>query len=209
MAAPKYHPISVEDYLQRELTAEEKHEYLEGFVHAMSGARTVHNRIATHAVGILYSQLRGKPCEAFNSDMKIQVQTQTGTRFYYPDAMVVCDPNPQDDSWQDKPVALIEVLSESTRRTDNHEKRMAYLTLPSLKWYLRIEPDEALVLVDSRKGNQFQQTFYEGLDAVIDLPEIGCQLPLSELYANVQFPTPDELRERLEAYYVAGTLTEY
>jgi len=44
------------------------------------------------------------------------------TRFYYPDAMVVCQSNPRTDHFQNQPVVIIEVLSNFTRRTDIGEK---------------------------------------------------------------------------------------
>ena len=46
-------------------------------------------------------------------------------RFYYPDASVVCRPNPQTDSFQDDPAVLFEVLSRQTRRIDEGEKPLA------------------------------------------------------------------------------------
>lgn len=104
MSAVKQIPlISVEDYLAGELDSEVKHEYWGGFVYAMAGARNVHNRVATAFLGSLHAQLQGKPCEPFNSDTKVRIQSTKRTRFYYPDGMVVCDPNPSEDTYQDHP----------------------------------------------------------------------------------------------------------
>src|SRR5690625_3561131 len=108
--------VSIDDYLSGELKSDIKHEYLGGYVYAMAGAKNVHNRIAMSALGSLHTQLRGKPCEPFNSDTKVRVEMSKHTRFYYPDAMVICESNPDNDSFQEKPVAIIEVISEATRR---------------------------------------------------------------------------------------------
>lgn len=51
-----------------------KHEYIGGTVHAMAGATIRHNNIATNALGMLYGQLRGKPCQPFNSDTKVRIE---------------------------------------------------------------------------------------------------------------------------------------
>lgn len=198
--APKYDPISVSEYLSGELRAERKHEYVEGMIYAMVGATNNHNRIATNATGILYSQLRGKPCEVYNSDTKARVQTRTGTRFYYPDVMVVCEPNSPEDTFHDSPKLICEVLSDSTRRIDGFEKRLAYLSISSLQYYLRVEPEQPLVLVDLRIDGDFETHIVEGLDAVIDLAQVECTLSLNELYAKVRFPTEEEIRERQELY---------
>ena len=86
-------------------------------------------------------QLRGKRCRALNSDAKVRVRLSTHTRFYYPDGMVVCQPNPPSDSFQDHPVVITEVLSDTTRRTDEGEKKDAYLTIPTLTAYMVVETD--------------------------------------------------------------------
>src|SRR5207253_2545258 len=101
--------ISVEEYLEGELISPIKHEYLGGVVYAMAGARNVHNTIATNCLVTLGSQLRGKPCQVFNSDTKVRVRLSTHTRFYYPDVMVVCQPNSPVESFQDHPVIIVEV----------------------------------------------------------------------------------------------------
>ena len=109
-------------------------------------------------------------------------------RFYYPDALVVCHPNPDDDHFQDHPVVIVEVLSESTRRTDLGEKRAAYLTIPSLKVLLLVETDEPRVTLHRRKADGgFHIEHHLGLEAVVPLPEISATLPLAELYERVAF----------------------
>ena len=178
--------ITVEDYLAGEETSEMKHEYLGGSVHAMAGATIRHNQISLSALVALYGQLKGKPCQPFNSDTKIRIQYSDHTRLYYPDAMVVCESNPDTQHFQDRPVVIIEVLSDSTRRTDLGEKRDAYQTVPSLKVLMLVEPDSASVTVHRRQldGN-FVTERYLGLDASIPLPEIEAALSLADLYERV------------------------
>ena len=140
--------------------------------------------------------MRGKPCRAFHSDVKIRLRFPTHLRFYYPDTSVVCRPNPPVDSYQDDPAVLVEVLSRSTRRVDEGEKKDAYLTIPSLGVYLLVEQDEPLVTAYRRTDQGFVREVYEGLDAVIPLPEIETDLPLEEIYDAVEFaPTPVEEAE--------------
>lgn len=191
--ARRIQPLSVEEYLKGEQDAACKHEYVEGDVFAMVGASNNHNRIATNATVSIGQQLRGKPCQVFNSDAKLRVQLSRGTRFYYPDVSVVCRPNPADDSYQDHPVVIIEVISESTRRTDEFEKRDAYLTINSLCVYIRVEQSSIAVTVDRRTDTGFVREAYTGLDSVISLNEVGCSLPLAELYERVE--VQNELNE--------------
>lgn len=186
-AAPKRNLISVEDYLAGELVSPIKHEYLGGVVYAMAGARNAHNVIATNTLIAAGTRLRGRRCRPFNSDTKIRVCLATQMRFYYPDASVSCRPNPPSDSFQDEPAVIFEVLSRSTRRIDEGEKKDAYLTIDSLAAYVLIEQESPAAVVFRRTDHGFVREVYEGLDAVIPLPEIDIALPLAEVYEGVDF----------------------
>jgi Uma2 family endonuclease len=195
-AAESLKRISVEKYLTGELNAEVKHEYLGGYVYAMAGGRVAHNRIATNATVALGSRLQGRPCQPYNSDMKVRVQLSSHTRFYYPDVSVVCDSNSAEASYQDRPVVIVEVLSRDTRRTDETEKKDAYLTIPTLHAYLLVEQETARVIVHRRSEQGFIEEVYQGLESVIPLEAIDAELPLKEVYSGVEFapePSDDEL----------------
>lgn len=182
--------ISPKDYLDGELRSDVKHEYLGGVVHAMAGAKNLHNAIAGNILGLLHARLRGKPCRPYNSDTKVRLRFPAGLRFYYPDAQVTCHPNPPGDTWQDQPVVVVEVISESTRRTDEGEKLDAYCALPSLEVYLLVESERALVIGYRRGGTGFVREVFSGFGAIIPLACIGAELPLAEIYEQVIFPEP-------------------
>lgn len=188
-AAKPIELISPDAYLEGEAMAKHKHEFAAGRVYMMAGAGNAHNRIATAFIGAMHTRLRGKKCEAFNSDTKVRVRMPFDTRFYYPDGMVVCNSNPPGDSFQDQPVIIVEVLSTSTRRIDEGEKLQAYLSIPTLTHYLMIETTSARVVAYERdgRGGPFVARVYEGLDADIPLPAVHLTLPLSELYERVDF----------------------
>jgi Uma2 family endonuclease len=180
--------LSVEEYLEWEECSDVKHEFLGGVVHAMAGGTNWHNSIAFSTMLSLGSQLRGKPCLPYNSDTKVKIAYPDHTRFYYPDAMVVCRKNPELDHFQSFPDVVIEVLSESTRRTDMGEKKDAYMTIPSLKVLILIDSDSPGVTVYRRgSGGGFGAERYDGLEEVILLPEIGVELALGEIYERVEF----------------------
>ncbi len=192
-AALKFDLIGVEDYLAGELVSPIKHEYIAGVVYAMAGARNLHNLIATNVLAYLHARLRGGPCRPFNSDTKVRVRLPSHVRFYYPDVSVTCEPNPGDDSYQDAPAVIVEVLSRKTRRTDEGEKKDAYLTIPSLSLYLLVEQETAAVIAYRRTEQGFVREVYADADAVIPMAEIGTELPLAEIYDGVDFtPEPDD-----------------
>lgn len=185
--------ISVRDYLAAELASPVKRDYVGGLVYARLDTRNAHNLIASNLLGAVGSRLRGKHCRAFNSDAKIRVRLPTQVRFYYPDVSVICRPNPQTDSFQDKPAVIFEVLSRTTRRTDEGEKKDAYLTISSLEVYVLIEQSTPALVAFRRTENGFIREVHTGLDTVLPLKEIEIDLPLTEIYEAVEFaPEPEE-----------------
>jgi Uma2 family endonuclease len=174
--------VSPDDYLAAEAVAEARHEYVAGAVYAMAGGRNQHNTIKGNVFASLHAQLRGKPCRPFDSDTKVRLRLPSQTRFYYPDALVTCQPNPPADTFQDRPSVVVEVLSSSTRRLDEGEKREGYLALPSLDAYLLIESERPAIVCWRRSAAGFTRETYEGLGAEVALAEVGVVLRLADIY---------------------------
>ena len=191
-SAERLSPITVDDYLAGELHARSKHEYVAGMVYGMAGGTYAHNLVASNVLGELHAKLKGKPYRALNSDSKVRVQSGTYTRFYYPDASIVCGENVLDDVFQDKPTVIVEVLSESTRRTDEGEKLEAYQKIPTLNVYILFEQDLAAAVVYRRVSREFIREVYFDLKTTINLPEIDAVLQLASVYEEVDFVSESE-----------------
>ncbi len=182
--------VTVEGYLAKEELSQVKHEYLGGAVYAMSGASGPHNVISVNLISMLHQRLRGRRCQPFGPDMKLRLQPQSGDHvyFYYPDAMVVCDPaDSRDEGWRERPTALFEIISGSTRHIDTREKRLAYLQIGSLQAYVRIEQKRPEAIVERRTAEGWKLEQITGLDATVRLPFLEIELPLADLYERVEF----------------------
>jgi len=186
--ARSYEPVSVEDYLAGELVSDIRHEFADGYVYAMVGGTNAHNLIAGNCFATLHNQLEGKPCQVFNSDTRIRVLRNKAVRFYYPDAGVTCQPNPQSDLFQDNPAVIIEVLSESTRRKDELEKREVFCALPSMQQYILLEQHSIAAIVYARDDESNWSRFVcTDPDDEIFLPAIQAKLPLRTVYRGIEF----------------------
>ena len=174
--------LTVEEYLATEDLSPCRREYLNGVVYAMAGGTARHSLMGTNITASLHARLRGKRCRPFNSDMLVRIQNGADRRFYYPDAMVVCESNALDDRFQDRPVVIFEVLSDSTSRTDLGEKRDAYLRIPSLRAYVVVDSQQLVVTVYRPSSEGFEIARWTSLDEAVALPEIECELPLAEIY---------------------------
>ena len=109
------------------------------------------------------------------------------TRFYYPDVSVICRPNPQTDVFQDLPSVIVEVLSDSTRRIDDGEKRDAYLTIPSLTHYILVEQSAVGAVIYERGSAGFERRTLTDHEGSILFPELNASLPLTSVYDGVEF----------------------
>ena len=100
---------------------------------------------------------------------------------------VVCRQNHVDESFQDEPAVIVEVLSRAMRRIDGGEKKDAYLMIPSLCAYVLLEQGAAVAVVYRRTEQGFEREVYQGHEASIPLVEIEVALPLADVYEGVEF----------------------
>jgi Uma2 family endonuclease len=128
--------MSFDEYMELEERSLTKHEYVAGQVFAMSGVTKRHNRIAGRLYCACADHLRGGPCAPYISDVKVRLTVGKDTCVYYPDVMVVCSPHESEDRYVADPKLIAEVLSDSTARTDRHEKRIHYGGIRALEEYL-------------------------------------------------------------------------
>jgi Uma2 family endonuclease len=168
--------ISIDDYLALELTSDIKHEYIDGFIVAMSGASKNHNIITGNVLAAIHLHLRNMPCRPFSADVKVKV----ANKFFYPDMMVVCEDKTNNVYYTESPLLIIEVLSKSTRRTDETIKRKAYQSLPSLQEYILIEQNFAGIEVCRRSLNWQSQHYFLGDEVYFE--SIDFSLPVVEIY---------------------------
>ena len=172
--------IGTADYLQDELKRETKHEYLNGQIYAMAGASKNHQHIIMNIGSIFRGHLRNTPCDTFASDIKVRIGDLA---FFYPDVIVACQDDTDDNYYTEKPTIIVEVLSKSTRRTDETTKRRLYQTLPSLQEYVLIEQDIVDVEVCRRSQGWLPEHYFMGDE--ITFAAIDLTVSVNEIYERV------------------------
>lgn len=175
-------------YLEYERAADTRHEFFDGQVYAMAGASERHNQIAAALHYALYGQLVDRPCQVFQSDMRVQAGDSV---FFYPDLVVVCAAARYRDDQRDtllNPSVIIEVLSPSTEDFDRGRKFWYYRALPSLSDYLLVAQARVQVEHYTRQGaDAWVLRDFTSLEDRLALPSIGCALALDEVYRRVDF----------------------
>ncbi|WP_020396946.1 Uma2 family endonuclease [Thiolinea disciformis] len=182
MFAQPLDQISIQDYLAGERISQQKYEYVAGQVYSMAGAKINHNRITRNLSNLMWNALKDQPCEPFVSDMLIKTAHD---RFRYPDVVVICNDDPSQDAYvRERPILVVEVISESTRRTDKTDKRLEYIALPSLLEYVLIEQDIAEVTVYRRSAGWQPSYYYLGQEVTFE--SIHTTLKVEGIYERVE-----------------------
>jgi Uma2 family endonuclease len=183
MSAP-LHKInySYAEYLALESSSNVKHEFLAGQIYAMAGGTPEHAALAAAVIGLLFPQLRGGPCRAYDADLRVRTPSGLAT---YPDVTVVCGPTERDavdPQAVTNPVLIIEVLSRSTEEYDAGDKFEHYKTLPSLRQYVLVSHRERSVDVWTREDSGWRRGVVreDGTAALA----IGAHLDVRELYQS-------------------------
>ena len=178
------HRYTPEEYFALENRSEVRHEYFEGEVFAMAGGSKVHNFLVQNASTKMRTSLRGKGCQVFASDVRLEAKE----RFYYtyPDVVVTCDPADHRDPYLVRyPVLIAEVLSPSTAEYDHTTKFENYQKMPSLRHYLLLSQAAWIVEWFRRDdAGQWIYTLLTGPDSILEIPDLGLVLPLRELYED-------------------------
>ena len=81
----------------------------------------------------------------------------------------------------DASVIVFEVLSDSTSQTGRIDKNREYRATPSIV----LQQTRMVAIVFHRRGQDCLSEIVSGPDATLDLPEIGIEVPLREVYVNV------------------------
>ena len=182
--------LSVKEYLAWEAENFEKHEYINGEVYCMAGAKYEHNRIMSNINTAIGRRLDNTDCFLLSSEMRVKSENLWETRYLYPDLCAVCG-EPEFERGNRllllNPILVIEVTSPSSLVRDRSDKRDYYFDVPSIRDYLIIDQHRAFAELNRRAATGWTSDDFSGIDEVIHLPALDCQLPLEEVYRGVQF----------------------
>lgn len=179
--------MTPEDFFAWDPGDEERYELVDGFpVKMMTGASQVHDVIVTNIIASLRNQLRGSGCRPTTDDIALRTKINSVRR---PDVMVNCG-DPTADSYEaHEPRLVVEVLSPSNSGLPWQRKLEEYRQHAALLYILLIEPGSVGATLLTRKGDAWPSVDYDSLDAIIHLPDLKCQLPMADIYEDLD-PKP-------------------
>lgn len=180
---------TLEEYFAMLQASERRWEFWDGEFVCMAGASPEHYTIASNLHAEMVVRLRGRGCRTYDGETPIN--TPSLPPFRFPDLSVVCD-KPSFTKFNgigalNNPLVVFEVLSTTTEYYDREPKREAYQALPSVQEYLLVAQSIPYVTRFVRLGKRWRRIEYRDLNDVIKLTSLDVELPMSEVYSDIEF----------------------
>ena len=159
---------------------------------AMTGGSVAHSRVIRALHRALDSRLRGGACEFLGPEAGVET---VGKTVRYPDALVTCSKVDQWSYLVPGVVVVFEVASPSPRsiHTDRVLKVREYAAVGSIRRYVIIESSSAgLSIMERGGGGDPWTTSVLTIDGILRMPEIGIDIPVAEIYEDVEFPDQED-----------------
>ena len=180
--------FTIEEYLELENASDEKHEYYQGEIFAMSGTKQEHDVVTMNLYRDLGNKLRGKPCRPRSSEARIHIKNNS--LFTYPDVSIVCgEPEYLNDDEFNllNPSVIIEVLSPSTKSYDRGDKFKLYRAIPTLREYILIDPEKISIEAFYINGQgEWALREYANMNDTLSILTVGVTLPLTDIYEDTK-----------------------
>ena len=155
----------------------------------LPGSSDRHSQIAWNLLGALADRTDDHSCRVFMCGTLIKISAMG--IYTYADISAVRG-EPRFEHFDDvdsllNPSMIIEILSPLTEAYDRGDKFEHYRRLESLEEYVLVSQDRMLVERFVRDGAEWRLSFLNDPQALLRLPSIGCEIPLAEIYRNVEF----------------------
>ena len=166
----------------------EDHELIEGIVCAKGQTSVNHDLIVGNVSGTIFGQLK-PPCRFYGAGRSVAIDRTSQPRS---DGLVSCESVENNEI--KAPVIVIEVLSPSTKGRDLSDKLWLYERVGSIRHYLAIEQNRAVVYHFHREDDGlFQPRLVRKGTLRLDPP--GVALEVEEIYAGVVFPPEEPIND--------------
>ncbi len=173
---------SVEEYIQHEWSALARSEFINGQLFEMPGEKDINNEIAGNLYILFSSLLKALGYFVYSHDVKVRIFGEN--KYYYPDVFVTNEAKTENNRYiKHEPVLIVEVVSESTQVNDYVDKYIDYTKIPSLQYYIIVEPETTLITCYTKSENgEWHTTKYTKGEDEIKLESLNIAFQLKEVY---------------------------
>jgi len=169
-----------EEYFLFEEKSELRHELINGNLYEMSGISIFHNNIVSKLHVLLYMLLKGTNWQITLENFKVKTPDKN---FFYP-GISICYPE-VEKYFSEKPVLIIEVLSDTTRKYNLIDKFIQYQKIETLSYYLCVEPEQQVIFFYFKRddGEWMTDTLTKD-EQVISLPKLSISFSIRDIYKS-------------------------
>lgn len=175
--------FSIEEYIQHELKSQVRSEFINGQLFEMPGEKDINNEIAGNLYILLSALLKTLGYFIYNHDVKVKIYGEN--KYYYPDVFVTKELKTENNKYiKSEPVLIVEVVSETSQINDYVDKYIDYTKIPSLQYYLIVEPETFLITCYKRGENSDWITSkFTRADDTIALDALNISFQLKQVYS--------------------------
>ena len=174
--------FTVEEYIQHELRSQVRSEFINGQLFEMAGEKDINNEIAGNLYILFSALLKSLGYFTYNHDVKVKIFGDN--KYYYPDVFITKEPKTENNKYiKSEPLLIVEVVSETTQVNDYVDKYIDYTKIPSLRYYIIVEPETTLITVYKRGENaEWITSKYTRQEDMIHLHALDISIKVKEVY---------------------------
>jgi Uma2 family endonuclease len=171
-----------EEYIQHELKSQVRSEFINGQLFEMAGEKDINNEIAGNLYILFSTLLKSLGYFIYNHDIKVKIFGES--KYYYPDVFVTRELKTESNKYiKSEPILIVEVVSESTQVNDYVDKYIDYTKIPSLQYYMIIEPETTLITCYTKGENrEWITSKYTRPEDLIKLDVLDISFQVKQVY---------------------------
>ena len=176
---------TVEEWLELEKRSDVRHEYYYGKLIPMPGEAKRANIIAGNIRLAIDEPLYKKGVQIYDHDVKAEVVPNGIYR--YPDLVAAPVADDEDEFIIKQPVLMVEVASEGSRSRDQVKKRIEYLEIPTLIYYLIVSQNEMWAELHLKHDDgRWETQYFTESSELIELKRFDLKILMSDIYKRIK-----------------------
>ena len=194
--APDVPPMTVGEYLARAERRPERprHELVSGRPVEMAAEKNRHALVEHRVCRLLEDavEVAGLTCTAFPAGVTVVIDESTARE---PDAVLQCGGEVDPDGVAcEEPLLIVEVSSPSTAGVDALDKLAEYVTLPSVRHCVTVDPVKRLAVHHERRGAEEPLLTRIVREGALRFDPPGISIGLADCFASL-----DRFEDRADA----------